>query len=300
MLQKENLQEFVTRQCSIELPTDHNSKEGAYFTAGYRDYNIAKNYTPSMIRNFYKIGLIIGEGQVYYGNKGMHIDQPALMFSHPNLPYSWECLSEKQAGFYCLFNEEFLSLSNNKVLSASPLKLGGHYVFFLDQEKENFASFIFQKMIEEDQANYQYRNEMLLSYVSLLVHEALKMTPADSYFTPSDSSSRIAMFFTELLERQFPVDPYNKKIRLKTPQDYAEQLSVHVNHLNRSVKNVTGKTTSSIIADRLIAEAKVLLVHSGWNVTEVASGLGFDDPSYFARLFKLHTGIAPTSFKQNV
>jgi AraC family transcriptional activator of pobA len=298
MLQKENLQEFYTRQCSSGLPSDSNGKDGVCFNAGYRDYNIAKNYTPSMIRNFYKIGLIIGEGQVFYGNKGMKIDQPALMFSHPNLPYSWECLSDKQSGYYCLFNEEFLSLGNNKILSASPLKLGGHYVFFLDKDKENFVSLIFQKMIDEYQAGYQYKNELLLNYVTLLVHEALKMTPAESYFTPTDSSSRIAMFFTELLERQFPVDPYNKTIQLKTPQDYAERLSIHVNHLNRSVKKVTGKTTSSIITDRLIAEAKILLVHSGWNVTEIATALGFDDPSYFARLFKLHTGIAPTSFKR--
>jgi AraC-like DNA-binding protein len=228
----------------------------------------------------------------------MKINQPALMFSHPNLPYSWECLSGDQSGYYCLFNEEFLSLGNNKVLSASPLRLGGHYVFFLEKEMENFVSLIFQKMIKEFQADYQFKNEILLNYVILLVHEALKMAPAESYFTPTDSSSRIAMFFTELLERQFPVDPHKRNLRLKTPQDYAEQLSIHVNHLNRSVKKVTGKTTSSIITDRLIAEAKILLVHSGWNVTEIAAGLGFDDPSYFARLFKLHTGIAPTAFKR--
>jgi AraC family transcriptional regulator, transcriptional activator of pobA len=299
MSQKENLEAFYARQCSIELPKDGSSRDGVFFNAGVRDYNIAKNYTPSMIRNFYKIALIIGDGRVYYGDKGMTIDRPALMFSHPNLPYSWECLSEDQSGYYCLFNEEFLSLnSQSKLLAASPLRLGGHYVFFVTREQENFVRYIFQKLIDECNTSYQYKHEVLLHCVNLLIHEALKITPSESFFEPTDSPSRIAMFFTELLERQFPVDPYKKALRLKTPQDYANQLSVHVNHLNRSVKKVTGKTTSSIITDRLIAEAKVLLVHSGWNIAEVSYSLGFEDPSYFARVFKQHTGIAPTAFKR--
>src|SRR5688572_17424130 len=143
MSQKENLEAFYARQCSIELPKDSSGRDGVFFNAGIRDYNIAKNYTPSMIRNFYKIALIIGDGRVYYGDKGMTIDRPALMFSHPNLPYSWECLSDDQSGYYCLFNEEFLSLnSHSKLLAASPLRLGGHYVFFLTLEQENFVRYI--------------------------------------------------------------------------------------------------------------------------------------------------------------
>ena len=298
MIKKENLKEFFTRQCSIELPKDSSGQDGACFNAGYRDYTIAKNYTPSMIRNFYKIALIVGDGQVYYGDKGMKIDQPCLMFSHPNLPYSWECRSEKQSGYYCLFNEEFFSLNNNtKAMSASPVRLGGHYVFFLDKEKEEFVNYIFQKMISEFHASYQFKNDLLLNYVNLLIHEALKMTPSDSFFKPTNSSSRIAMFFNELLERQFPVNDDKKTIELKTPQDYANRLSIHVNHLNRCVKKVTGKTTSEMITDRLMAEAKILLVHSGWNVAEISYSLGFDDPSYFSKIFKQHKGLTPTAFK---
>jgi AraC family transcriptional activator of pobA len=297
MVKKEKVEEFFIRQCSIELPGDSNGKDGICFNAGYRDYAVAKNYTPSMIRNFYKIALIIGAGQVYYGDKGMKIDRPALMFSHPNLPYSWECLSEEQGGYYCLFNEDFFSLNNN-TKAVSPVRLGGHYVFFLEKEREEFVSYIFQKMIGEFHANYQFKNDLLLNYVNLLIHEALKMTPSDSFFKPTDGSSRIAMFFTELLERQFPVTPDKKTIELKTPQDYANRLSIHVNHLNRCVKKVTGKTTSEMITDRLMVEAKKLLAHSARNVAEISYSLGYDDPSYFAKIFRQYNGITPTAFKQ--
>jgi AraC family transcriptional regulator, transcriptional activator of pobA len=297
MLEKEKLEEFYSRQCSIELPNDSSGK--AYFSVGYRDYAITKNYTPSMIRNFYKIALIIGEGLVYYADKGMKIDRPALMFSHPHLPYSWESLSTEQSGYYCLFNEEFFTFSTaSKAIPASPVRLGGHYVFFLDPAAVEFVSDIFQKMIGEFNSDYPYKNELLLNYVNLLIHEALKKMPADSFFTPADANSRIAMFFTELLERQFPVDQHMRPLMLKTAQDYANRLSIHVNHLNRSVKKITGKTTSEHIADRVIAEAKTLLEHSGWNISEISYSLGFEDPSYFARFFKNQTGISPKGFKQ--
>jgi AraC family transcriptional regulator, transcriptional activator of pobA len=296
MLEKEKLEEFYSRQCSIELPK--NSIGKAYFSVGYRDYNITKNYTPSMIRNFYKIALIIGRGLVYYADKGMKIDRPALMFSHPHLPYSWESLSTEQSGYYCLFNEEFFTFSTaSKAIPASPVRLGGHYVFFLDTAGVEFVSDVFQKMIREFNSVYQYKNELLLNYVNLLIHEALKKIPADSFFTPADANSRIAMFFTELLERQFPVDKH-RPLMLKTAQDYANRLSIHVNHLNRSVKKITGKTTSGHIADRVIAEAKTLLEHSGWNISEISYSLGFEDSSYFARFFKNQTGISPKGFKQ--
>ena len=183
-------------------------------------------------------------------------------------------------------------------MSTSPVRLGGHYVFFLDKEQEEFVSYVFKKMIGEFHASYQFKNDLLLNYVNLLIHEALKMTPSNSFFTPTDGSSRIAMFFNELLERQFPVNYDKKTIELKTPQDYANRLSIHVNHLNRCVKKVTGKTTSEIITNRLMVEAKTLLVHSSWNVAEISYSLGFEDPSYFAKIFKQHNGITPTAFKQ--
>jgi hypothetical protein len=61
------------RCCDLIVPDTIGGKDGAYFNAGIRDYDITKNYTPAMIRNFYKIALIFGEGLVYYADKGMTI-----------------------------------------------------------------------------------------------------------------------------------------------------------------------------------------------------------------------------------
>jgi AraC family transcriptional activator of pobA len=75
-------------------------------------------------------------------------------------------------------------------------------------------------------------------------------------------------------------------------------LSVHVNYLNRSVKEVTGRPTSVHIAERIAAEAKALLQHTDWSVTDIAYALGFEYPTYFNNYFKRVTGTTPKSCRQ--
>ncbi len=101
----------------------------------------------------------------------------------------------------------------------------------------------------------------------------------------------------ELLERQFPIESPDQPLQLKTAQDYASHLSIHVNYLNRAVKEVTGKPTTAHITERIISEAKALLQHTDWSISEIAYSLGFDYPTYFNNYFKRITGTTPTSFR---
>jgi AraC-like DNA-binding protein len=80
--------------------------------------------------------------------------------------------------------------------------------------------------------------------------------------------------------------------------DFAEQLNVHVNHLNRSVKENTGKTTSQIIAERMLQEAKILLKYSPLNISEIAYALGFTETTHFNNFFKKHAQLSPLRFRK--
>lgn len=104
------------------------------------------------------------------------------------------------------------------------------------------------------------------------------MKPSENYSTHKNAASRIAALFLELLERPFPVESTARPLELKTAQDFAGRLSVHINHLNRSVKEVTGKPTTALIAARLITEAKALLQHTDWSVADIAYALGLAIP----------------------
>ena len=112
-----------------------------------------------------------------------------------------------------------------------------------------------------------------------------------------DASQRISSLFLELLENQFPIDENFTKILFRSPADFANQLNVHVNHLNRVLKETTQKTTSQLIAERILQEAKILLKHSSWSVSEISFALGFTETTYFSHFFKKHAGLSPTKFR---
>ena len=95
----------------------------------------------------------------------------------------------------------------------------------------------------------------------------------------------------------FPVVSSDNPLQLKTAQDFANSLNVHVNYLNRAVKDVTGKSTTTQISERIVNEAKALLQHTGWNISDIAYSLGFEYPTYFNNFFKRLTGTNPKSFR---
>jgi AraC-like DNA-binding protein len=114
---------------------------------------------------------------------------------------------------------------------------------------------------------------------------------------PINASQKISSLFLELLERQFPIDDNHQTLNIRSASDFASQLNVHVNHLNRAVKETTEKTTSRIIAERILRESKILLKHSAWNVSEIAYALGFTEVTHFNNFFKKHTQLSPLKFR---
>jgi AraC-like DNA-binding protein len=86
-------------------------------------------------------------------------------------------------------------------------------------------------------------------------------------------------------------------LELKSAKDFAARLSIHVNHLNKVLKENTGKTTTELISDRLIHEAKILLKETDWNISEIAYSLGFEELAHFSNFFKKQTTLTPIAFR---
>jgi AraC family transcriptional regulator, transcriptional activator of pobA len=130
-----------------------------------------------------------------------------------------------------------------------------------------------------------------------IVHYALKIQPSETLYQHADANVRITAIFTELLERQFPIESPSQQFTMRSAKDFAEQLNVHTNHLNRAIRLTTGKTTTDHIAERITSEAKALLKHTDWNIAEISYSLGFEDPSHFNHFFKKQTSATPSSFR---
>ncbi|MDQ1095571.1 MULTISPECIES: helix-turn-helix domain-containing protein [Chryseobacterium] len=296
----ETLKGFYERNTFYRLPEGCTAPGLGHFNVFARDN--CSSATPYSRRDYYKISLIIGKGTIHYADKWIYLDRPAVLFSNPMIPYSWEAENEDQKGFFCLFTDHFLhNGSRFGSLSDSWLfKIGGTPVFFVDEKQQQEVGELFGKMMAEIQSDYPHKYDLLRAYLHLLIHETMKMHPTENFQPYQNSSQRIASLFMELLERQFPIDSPERYLRLKTPNDYAASLSIHVNSLNRSVKEITGRTTGQQIASRVIQEAHALLKHTDWNISEIAYALGFEEPSYFTNYFKKQAGITPNAVRNTL
>ena len=85
---------------------------------------------------------------------------------------------------------------------------------------------------------------------------------------------------------------------IKSPSDYAEKLNVSTAYLNEALKKITGMPVSYWIMQEVTLEARRLLYYSQLNVKEIAYELGYEDHTYFSRVFRQHTGMTPLAFRR--
>jgi AraC-like DNA-binding protein len=250
-------------------------------------------------RHFYKIVLSIGNARVNYANRTIDMNGVYLFFVNPHVPYAVEMLGERQTGYGCTFTESFIKpLERSESLLQSPLfKVSGTPAFRLSEAQQATITGIFERMIAEKLTNYPYKDELIRNYIQLLIHEALRMGPVEHVDQFTSASLRLTTLFLELLERQFPVENHYSPLMLKTAQNYADRLSIHVNYLNRSVKEVTGHSTTAHIARKVTAEAVTMLQHTDWPTAHIAYALGFEYPNYFNKFFKKMTGKVPKAYR---
>ncbi|WP_299290755.1 helix-turn-helix domain-containing protein [uncultured Mucilaginibacter sp.] len=256
--------------------------------------------TPFGRRHFYMVLLSIGNSKIHYDDRIIHLDGIYLFFANSRVPYATEILSESHTGYSCVFTESFIKpIERLESLQQSPLfNVGGTPAFKLDGQQQSRLTGVFETMIANDETDYLYKDDLMRNYIQLIIHEALHMRPAEHFIQFNNALLRITTRFMEMLERQFPIENLNAPLKLKTAQDYANHLSIHINYLNRAVKEITGKPTTTLIAERITAEAITLLRYTDWSVADIAYALGFEYPNYFSNFFKKATGNIPKFYRE--
>lgn len=300
MEQVESLREFYERKFNW-IP-ENLSKDWGHFNVFKLDPYIGSGAKPVPYRrrDFYKITLVKGSGTIYYANKIVKVKENAIVFSNPLVPYKWDSTENLSTGYFCIFNNDFFQQYGNFSDYSLYQPTGAPVIELSDTGYQQFQQ-IFERMLEEINSEYIHKYDMLRNLALEMMHTALKLEPANSIrYTPGNANQKIAMLFLELLERQFPIEGAHNKIKLKSPSDFANQLAVHVNHLNRAVKETTVKTTSQIIADRISQEAKLILAQGEWTITEIADALGFNEISYFNQFFKKHVKLSPVKYRKTI
>jgi len=252
---------------------------------------------PYKRRDYYKIMLVISNSKVHYADKVVEVKKQALSFSNPQIPYKWEHLDKIRSGSFCVFNQHFFHQYGN-LNQYSVFQPNGTHIFELSDEQVEKSAAIFERMFEEINSDYIHKYDVLRNLVFELLHFALKIQPTANFDKQRiNASKRISLLFLELLERQFPIDDNHQRIYQRSASEFANQLNIHVNHLNRAVNETTQKTTSQVIAERILQESKIMLKHSNWSVAEIAYALGFAEVTHFNNFFKKHVQISPLKFR---
>lgn len=285
---------FLEDQSTNEIGHFNVFNTGSVYRNGKKKGNMPYNR-----RTYYKISLIKGRNRVEYADKVLNIEDHAVLFATPRIPYRYVPLDENQDGHFCVFTADFMPKTKTgfeleKLPIFSPQS---DFVFQISLEQFRDIEMMFSKMHTEMNSSYAFKYDLLRTYVLELIHYGQKLKPVEASSAGVNASARILSLFIELLERQFPIENTTQVLQLRAASDFADNLRVHVNHLNKVLKETTGKTTTEIIASRINQEARILLKQTTWNISEIAYSLGFEEVAHFSNFFKKHSKVSPAAFR---
>lgn len=295
--QTETLPDFKrSRQLDSNIITNQNTQFG-FFTSD----QCKSNVVPYRRRDFFKVGFLRGDYVVHYGDESIGVDGASLSIFNPNVPYTIETLLEDYHAGYFIFSELFYDDYYKQPISQFPLFDGAYKtVYRLDKNQEEFVRDLFLKIEAHASDTYGGKYALIRNAISELLHFACRLNPVSERVHSFNSQERLVNVFIELLERQFPADSGTKSGMIRRASDFAAALSVHVNYLNRAVKNITGKSTTRYICERYLKESIILLRHTSYSISEIAYSLGFSDASHFNHFFKSMTAAKPSDYRKAI
>lgn len=222
--------------------------------------------------------------------------KPGSVFMlNPGQVHSWK-LSRDVEGFVFLHTREFYDriFVNRKIEDFPFFFLRKNYpVIYLPLVQRAEIINLFERIDETFQSDLEHKMIKLGSLVDLLY-----IGLAEVYDSKEKITGEIRPGYLKVKKLQKLIDENFKSI--KSPSEYADKMNMSIRHLNRIVQESISKTTGDLIFERIILEAQRMLIHNDASVSNVAEQLGYEDVSYFIRLFKSKTGESPKEFQMRM
>ncbi len=259
------LQEHLEKHHFIHVPHKHDFYLSILFTKGSGTHEV--DFTMYHVKPGYVF--MMSPGQTH--NWKLSEDVEGYIFFHSKPFYDLEFANER-IGQFPFFN----SIYNSPliVLKGASLKHVTH---------------LFEEILKEHTGQNQFKQLKILSLVNLIYVELSRL-----YGPFKSHENNTGSYLSKTRKLESLIDQHFKA--LKYPHEYANLMSMTEKHLNRICKETLNKTTTELITDRIILETKRLLVQTDRSVNKIAETLGYEDNSYFSRLFKKHCGETPLSF----
>lgn len=265
----DRLGHYLETHRDLYFPHKHSFYHLVYFAEGSGKHSI--DFIPFPVKT----------GQIY--------------FMVPGQVHTWNFNGDPE-GYIINFSEKFITalVTDPRYLERFSFFSGianQQVIHFPKKEREKIG-LLFEKLLAEYTGKKENAEDMMrVLLIELLIETARCQEP---------SAKNTVTHYNSLLLHNFQklVDLHYKEKKLT--KEYASLLYVTPNHLNALCKDVTGRPAGELIRDRVLLEAKRLLVNANLTIAEIAAELDFADNSYFSRFFKKYEGITPDLFRKTI
>lgn len=251
----------------------------------YRIRNISqfRTFRPNGRSDFQLLYIVSGNAHFYFDNEETVISAGHMVLFQPSAKQEYVYFGTDKPEVYWI---HFTGINVEQMLETHQIPLD-EPVFYCGNSMayEN----LFKEMITELQNRNPHFEKMTVLYFEQLL---LQIQRNRSSHPQVSAHSMIQEVETA---KHYFYDNYKNPISI---EDYAHSRNISTCWFIRSFRNVTGNTPLQYILSIRIHNAKMLLEHTPYNITEIASLVGFDDPLYFSHLFKKHAGVSPSEYRK--
>jgi AraC-like DNA-binding protein len=263
--------------------------------------------SPPFRHEFYSIALkLSGNGKVITGHHHEFSQGTIVFFNSPFQLLSWDIISN-WSGYYILISQDFLTSSplfSHLLDDFSFLKINESIPFQIKTKDIPCILSVYENIFNEYHSNHWDKFKLIETYVLLLLHQVRRLfqqqiDPQKAQEKIRNANFKLLSNFQQIIKISFyPDTPLETFANLHSPSYYARKISIHPNHLNAVVKNITGHTALYHIHHHILKLAKAELMQTTKSVKEIAYLLYFESPNNFSVFFNKKTGLTPLQFRR--
>ncbi|OKS84965.1 helix-turn-helix domain-containing protein [Mucilaginibacter polytrichastri] len=269
-------------------------KQFAFKKFGYADFSptIGNLFSQPDFSGFVKIAFVKAGVKAVIDFKEYQLLQDALFFINGGQYYQFD---ETSTGTILYYNRDFYCVAlHDAEVACDGILFNNVYdipVILMDEKTSAEMESIFKEIKTEWQEEESSMEEMLRILLKRIIIKSTRIWKKDHRVTTDEARQEVefSRTFSQLVALH-----YSKH---HTVAAYADLLHITPKALNKRITRYSDTTPNDIIKNRIILEAKRLLVHTSLSVKEIGYKLGYDDPSYFVRLFTNQADNSPQSFR---
>ena len=245
--------------------------------------------------SYHRIGLLTeGSGDVKTGIFSYKAKKNTLAVVPSRVISSSSNWAPDTRGYVLLFNMEFFLENNfshqiigNKRMLTSSVQ---PYVNLTDEQAEEVCR-IFDSILSEKKQQEPVNNELIAIKIVELLILGERLFEQEQHLEENQPFIESIRRFVEVLDQYFTSE--------HSVKFYAEQLSMHPNHLNALIKKHTGLSAKESIQNRILLEIKHLLHSTKLSIKQISDQMGFKDPNYFTTFFKRAEKLSPGNYRSS-